>query len=272
MRYLILPLLLCLPLWAAEPFLLWSGPEIPKDPGQLPEPAGLTHSVIYRPLAENDHKFIHGVAIIEHDGVMFANWGSSPLHENGIHETLRGKRSKDSGKTWSDVEVVAPGFEGNDCHSPASYLSHKKELWTFAARFDGAHKSHFPGLQAEAFALNQKTNKWKSRGIVMNNCWPYDEPVLMDNGSYITGGQDKQGLPVVAISQGGNLTKMWDTVRIPYEADLKPNFGETTVWAEGKEVIAVIRGGAGQACVANSRDYCKTWDNARASHYPIPRL
>lgn len=263
--------LIALPLCAAEPYRLWSGPQIPKDPGQLPEPSGLVHSVIYRPIAKDDHKFIHGAAIIEHDGVMVANWGSSPLHENGSDETLRGKRSKDGGQTWSDVEIVAPGFEGNDCHSHASYLVHKNEIWTFAARFDGAHPTHFPELMAEAFVLSKKTDRWESRGIVMDNCWPYDEPVLMENGSYITGGQDKNGLPVVAISQGDDPAKMWDTVMIPYEKRLKPRFGETTVWADGEEVMAVIRGGAGVAWVATSKDHGKTWSKARPSNLSMPR-
>ena len=66
----------------------------------------------------------------------------------------------------------------------------------------------------------------------------------MANGNLITGGQDRDGLPVVAISHGDDLTK-WDSILIPYDPQLKPSYAETTVWAEGNHVIAIIRGGLG---------------------------
>jgi hypothetical protein len=104
----------------------------------------------------------------------------------------------------------------------------------------------------------------------MNNCWPYDQPVRMENGDYITGGQDKDGIPVVAISCGDDLTN-WESVHIPYPPELEPRFAETTVWAEGKRVLAVIRGGGDVAWVATSEDYGKTWKQAMPSNYPMPR-
>lgn len=86
----------------------------------------------------------------------------------------------------------------------------------------------------------------------------------MGNGNYITGGQDKDGLPVVAISHGDNLLT-WDSVLIPYHKGLKPRYAETTVRAEGKNVLAVIRGGSGEAWVSTGNDYGKTWEMAKGT-------
>jgi len=184
---------------------------------------------------------------------------------------LQGRRSTDGGFTWSKLEVIGPGFEGKERHSHGVLFVHKDELWTICARFGvGTPGRRFPGLQGEAFVLDEQTDRWKSRGIVMKNCWPYDELVRMANGNFITGGQDKDGLPVVAISHGDDLTQ-WDSVLIPYDRRLQPSFAETTVWSEGDRVIAVIRGGGGVAWVSTSHDFGRTWSKAGPSNLPMPR-
>ncbi len=251
-------------------FQLWSGPDIPSDPGEIPFAEGIEQRTILD-AREHDYKFLHGAAIINYKGTFFANWANSPRDENLSRETLQGRRTTNPLGDWSEVEVIGPGFEGLERHSHGVYLEHNGELWTFAARFGvGAKGRKFDGLGAEAFVLNETTDKWESRGRVMENCWPYDEPVRMENGSFITGGQTRDGFPVVAISHGDNLLK-WESVYIPYPEELDPDFAETTVWAEGKNVLAVIRGGLGVAWVSTSEDYGKTWTKAAPSNYPMPR-
>ncbi len=253
-----------------QTFALWTGPPIPSNVEQIPFVEGIEHRTIHRP-SEGGYKFLHGAAIVEHKGVMYANWANSPVHENGPHETLQGKRSIDAGVTWSELEMIGPGFEGKDRHSHGVLFVHNGELWTVCARFGvGTAGRRFPGLQAEAFVLDEQTNRWKSRGIVMNNCWPYDEPIRMANGNFITGGQDRDGLPVVAISHGDDLTR-WDSVLIPYDRRLQPSFAETTVWAEDNRVTAIIRGGGGIAWVSTSDDCGRTWSKAGPSNLPMPR-
>ena len=253
-----------------ETFRLWSGPPIPSRAEQIPFVPGLREQTIHQ-ATENSDKFLHGAAIIQYQGTLFANWANSPTHENGPQETLRGRRSTNLGLSWSALETIAPGFDGEERHSHGILFEHDGQLWTISARFgNGTQGRRFPGLKAEAFVFHSNTNQWEPKGIAMHNCWPYDEPVRMPNGNAITGGQDRNGLPVVAISHGKNFLE-WDTVNIPYPPRLKPSYAETTVWANDATVTAIIRGGEKVAWVSTSHDFGETWETAKPSNFPMPR-
>jgi hypothetical protein len=254
---------------APAPYRLWSGGDI-SDPEKIPFVDGVQHRIIHGATADG-YRFLHGAAIIQHRGTLFANWANSLVDENSASETLQGRRSTDGGQTWSELEMIAPGFANQERHSHGVLMSHQGRLWTFCSRFGiGTDGRRFDGLQAEAFVLDESGEAWQSRGIVMTNCWPYDEPVRLADGNHITGGQDRDGYPVVAISRGDDLLH-WDSVLIPFPPRLAPSFAETTVIDLGDKVLAVIRGGRNVAWVSMSADGGRTWTLATESNLPMPR-
>lgn len=261
-----------LPAWAEEDsptHRLWTGGAFP-DRNTIPWVEGMQHKTIHQPANAEDYLFLHGAAIIEHDGVWYANWANSRVDENSATETMRGRRSTDGGQSWSEIELIAPGFDDRECHSHGCLAVHNDQVWAFAARFGEGAGKRFPGLTTEAFVLDPSTDRWVSQGAVMTDCWPYNEPFKLPNGNYITAGQDKDGLPVVAISDGDDFLK-WDAVKIPYPPALQPAFAETTLLQTGKELLAIIRGGGGVAWLSTSDDQGRTWSTAVRSNYPMPR-
>ncbi|MEO1979630.1 MAG: hypothetical protein ABGZ24_03855, partial [Fuerstiella sp.] len=100
----------------AEPFKLWTGPPMVHDAPAIPFVSGVQHSTIHRATADG-YRFLHGAAIVNHNGTFFANWANSPTNENGPEETLQGRRSIDNCKTWSDLEVIGSGFQTPERHS-----------------------------------------------------------------------------------------------------------------------------------------------------------
>ncbi|MDF1814372.1 MAG: hypothetical protein P1V20_19360 [Verrucomicrobiales bacterium] len=115
-----------------EVYPLWTGEKLPTDPEQMPFATGLEHRIIHR-AEQGKYQFLHGASIVKYKDTFFANWANSPVHENGPHETLQGRRSFDGGKTWPHLEMVGPGFDGSDRHSHGVLFAHGDELWTICA-------------------------------------------------------------------------------------------------------------------------------------------
>ena len=84
---------------------LWVGddPELKEAP-YVP---GIRHVMVHR-AQKGEYQYLHGPQIIAFKGVLFTSWANSLINENSSSEAQRGRRSKDGGKTWSKVEVIAP--------------------------------------------------------------------------------------------------------------------------------------------------------------------
>ena len=82
------------------------------------DPRVETYEVYY---PSPDYRFTHECAIIEYHGTLFASWYNCPERELAGNTPIRGRRSKDGGKTWSPIEVLARDPSGKILYCPPVY-------------------------------------------------------------------------------------------------------------------------------------------------------
>ncbi len=63
----------------------------------------------------DEYQFLHEAAAIEFHGTVFAAWYNNREKELQGETVIRGRRSADGGKTWSDAELIAKDPEGKRC-------------------------------------------------------------------------------------------------------------------------------------------------------------
>ncbi len=240
---------------------------------------GVRFAVIkkHEPTADGYH-WLHGLALAWHQDILYAFWGHNKSEENTPSEVAQGRHSMDGGNTWSPVWMLAPNV-GHEGRSHGVLLSHNGVLWAFLARFGAG----YGGLKTEAFRLvnaplSQEDGDviWESTGIAVDDFWPCDRPVRMDDGNWIMAGAripDGPGraFPAVAISHGEDFTR-WDKVAMPVPDDFLDIWGETTTLVEAQEVTAIVRAGGtlDHALVSASRDFGRTWSPLQRSNLPMP--
>jgi hypothetical protein len=224
-----------------------------------------------------EYQFTLGADIVFHDGEFITQWANSRLEENDTESLVRARRSKDA-VTWSDREIIAPGFEGPGYHSHGVFHSHAGQLWSFNAqhRQQKVNNGWFQGLRTDAFLWKPETRKWEPQGISgLDAFWPLCQPVKLGNGKWIMAGARntaKTVIPAVAICDDDRMTQ-WRLVTIPHAADLAPDqiWGETTVTVEGSRVLAIVRNrkkGSIGFWSSISADHGETWPVLAESNIP----
>lgn len=258
-----------LSLSAQNIFPLWDSKAIMPDIKEIPIIENVEFSVI-KPYEyyKDGYRFLHGVAVIWHKGKLYASFGHNKNGENTVTEEANYRVSEDGGKTWGSVKKIGGG--GKVAVSHGEFISYKGSLWAFHGEYDGIMEK----LRMRAFLLNENTDKWEDKGIVVrNNFWSSAAPEKMENGNWIMPGfqvnQTGAGNnpPTVAISHGDNFTK-WDVVVIPMKTE--GVWGESSVMISGSEIVNVARwGNQSMALASKSNDYGRTWTQLKPSNLPM---
>ena len=244
---------------------------------ELSFPDGVRDTIVHR-AGDDTYEFLHDATIAVHDENLHAAWYNCPRGEIVDEALIRGRTSRDGGRTWSDVEVIAADRNGSGTfYVPAQLLSYDGQLYAFVANMIG----HDLVTRCEVFVRNDRhsDSMWESLGFIADAFLPNCTPVHMDSGNFIMAGRaaaspgEKPLTPAVAISSGSDVTGAWDIVcllpggmlpggtQIPYP--------ETTVVVEHNVVIAIVRNDHGNALVFFSEDYGRTWSLPYEQNFPI---
>lgn len=237
-------------------FILWDN-EVPlPSPEQLLYPRDAFDIVVHRMDAE--FQFLHDNAVVWHNNTLFAAWYNCPKGEIVGSSCIRSRRSRDGGKSWSAVEVIAADDKGaGTYYVPVTFLSFKKQLYAFVANMVG----HDLVTRCEVFRL-EENNRWASHGYIAGPFLPNCPPLLMEDGHFIMAGRmaaepaTTPEIPAVAISSAQDVTAAWQVVPM-LQTICRPytDYPESTVWLDGANLTAIVRG----RLVFLSHDYGRTW-------------
>ncbi len=238
-------------------FELWDEKAPLPSPERLAYPEKAFDVVVHR--ADGEYQFLHDNAVVWHKNTLFAAWYNCPQGEIQGSSCIRGRRSRDAGHTWSQPEVIAADRKGEGVfYVPVTFLSRDGQLWAFVSNMAG----HDLVTRCELFCLDAATGQWTSKGPIAGPFLPNCPPRLMADGNFVMAGRmatkpaTTPEIPAVALSHGQDIDAEWEIVPM-MRGTARPytDFPESTVWLDGQDITAVVRG----KLVFTSRDFGRSW-------------
>ncbi len=166
-------------------------------------------------LPDAEYKFQHESAIIVWHGIIFCAWYNCPAYELAGYTPIRGKFSRDGGKSWSEVETIAHDPERKLIYCPPVFGICDDELYLIANTMVGADLIH----SMEFYKFDPSTEKFR---FLKSEAYPFKlntNVCTLANGRLMLPGRiaemdDFPATPAVLISDSGKIDASWRLVKI----------------------------------------------------------
>ena len=227
-------------------------------------------------MPDDEYAFLHEAAIIEYKGVLFASWYNCPETELKGRTPIRGRRSYDGGKTWTEPEIIVDDSTEDIMFCPPVYGVCDGKLYLFLNQMVAADHIH----SLDLFVLDEEKDKFVklwSRPIPFKlNTNVYTLP----NGKLILAGRCGEidrfpNTPAVLISEDEKIDGEWRLVKVA-ENGILPD-GESHVhpetnffYAENKLFLICRNDLRLVPIVYVSEDFGETWSEPYS--YDIPMI
>lgn len=273
---IIFTIIFCLNTLCAEDDLLdalWSGAgPIPKR-GDIPAVENREFVRVKERAPEKDGlQWQHGAAIVLHKNVFYVSCGVNAGTENTVGEKILMTKSVGDWRHWESPVLLEPD-DTRHGRSHGVFYPYQDQLWSLHARFvakgEGAG-SMFPGLEMEAFRLNEADGCWENRGVAAAGIWPLHPPITLKNQSAVVAGCDENWHGALAISPDGDPLR-WKSIKIDAPGE---HFTEGGLWSTGERLDLLLRNesqseGTRFAAAARSFDGGGTWTHPAVSNLPM---
>jgi len=209
--------------------------------------------------------FVHDVAIASYQDRLYISWYNSTDAEICGTSLIRGRFSRDSGKSWQEPFLIAGNVDSINHHFvPSNFFNYNGEFYAIITEMTGKNATYCVDLFKRHRGNDEKWDKVAQIGgpFICNA-----PPKRLPDGNWILGAwtprkNDTPSFPAVLISQGDDITKEWKC-HFFYDP-LKPDgvrirCPEVALHVENETVTAYIRNDEGPSYVFESFDCGKSW-------------